>query len=138
MKQNFTLISPQVRQRACDAVLAADDGQVVTIQEETRNLEQNSKMWPMLSDLSKQIIWHGVKLYPDEWKDFATATLKKQKFVPDLDGMGFIAVGGKTSTMSKKKFSDLIEIIYMIGARNDVQWSERSAMVIGEYGVAND
>ncbi len=133
--QPIKLIGPMQRNHAIRMIQQADDGCVVRIDEETRSIEQNRKMWPMLTDLAKQIIWHGVRLTNAEWKDFATATLKSQKMIPNLDGDGFIAVGGKTSTMSKKLFADLIEIIYMIGARNEVVWSEKSITVFDEYGV---
>jgi len=127
------LINQAVRNRAKQLIDLAPEGYIVTIKEETRTLDQNAKLWPMLADLSSQIEWHGVKLSSDEWKDFATATLKAQKFVPNLEGSGFIAVGGRTSSMGKKKFSDLLEIIYMIGARNEVEWSGESRSVIDEF-----
>ena len=134
MKQPFTLTTEAVRSRCIEAVRNAPLGKAVIIQDATRTTDQNSKLWAMLSDLSTQIVWHGVKLSSDEWKNFATATLEQQKIVPNMDGTGFIALGVKTSTMSKKKFSDLVEIIYMIGSQNDVQWSEAAQEVISEKG----
>jgi len=123
-KAIVTLVDQCRRDRAKGYIDAAPDGYIVTIQEPTRTLDQNAKLWPMLQDLSKQVEWHGVKLTTDEWKDFATATLKGQKSIPNMDGTGFIMVGGRTSTMGKKMFSDLIEILYMIGSRFDVEWTE--------------
>jgi len=80
----------------------------------------------MLTDISKQVVYHGKKRKPDAWKIIATATLNSQEIVPNLDNDGFIAIGESTSGLGKKKFSDLIEIIYMIGARFDVVWSEHA------------
>ena len=134
-KYSIRIVSDAHRDGAIEAVRQAPDGYVVTIQEQTRTLDQNAKLWPMLRDLSEQIEWHGHTLSPDEWKDFATATLKQQTIVPDIDGTGFIAVGGHTSNMTKRQFSDLIEILYMIGARVGVGWSERAMEVFNEYGV---
>jgi len=129
----FRLVHPQARKNAIAAIERAPDGQIVTIEEAKRTNDQNAKLWPMLSDLSKQVIWHGVKLSQEDWKNFATATLEAQRMIPNLDGDGFIALGVKTSTMSKKRFSDLLEIVYMIGARNDVKWSDEASRVFTEH-----
>jgi len=134
-KQIFNIKDENIRQRALDAVRDAPLGKMVVIQDSTRSLDQNSKLWAMLADLSMQITWHGVKLSSDEWKSFATATLEMQKIVPNMDGTGFIALGCKTSTMSKKKFADLVEVIYLIGANNDVKWSESASEVFKNGGL---
>jgi hypothetical protein len=36
----------------------------LTISEETRTLEQNSRMWAMLGEVSRQVDWYGQKLDP--------------------------------------------------------------------------
>lgn len=97
---------------------------VVSIQEMTRTLEQNARMWATLTDISEQVVWHGLKLTPEEWKHVFTATLKGQKTVPNLDGTGFIILGQSTRTMSKKEFSNLLELAYAFGAEQGVKWSE--------------
>ena len=43
-----------------------------------------------------------------------------------MDSTGFIAVGGRTSKMGKKMFSEMIELIYAFGADHYVIWSEKS------------
>ena len=97
---------------------------VVSIQEMTRTLEQNARMWATLTDISEQVVWHGLKLTPEEWKHVFTATLKGQKTVPNLDGTGFIILGQSTRAMSKKEFSNLLELAYAFGAEQGVKWSE--------------
>lgn len=97
---------------------------VVSIQEMTRTLEQNARMWATLTDISKQVVWHDLKLAPEEWKHVFTATLKGQKTVPNLDGTGFIILGQSTRAMSKKEFSNLLELAYAFGAEQGVKWSE--------------
>lgn len=97
---------------------------VVCIQEMTRTLEQNARMWATLTDISEQVVWHGLKLTPEEWKHVFTATLNGQKTVPNLDGTGFIILGQSTRTMSKKEFSNLLELAYAFGAEQGVKWSE--------------
>lgn len=96
---------------------------VVVLKRQTRSLDQNSKLWPMLGDVATQVSWYGEYLSKEDWKDIFTASLKKQKVVPGIDG-GFVMIGGRTSKMDKQEFSDLIELIYAFGAEHNVKWSE--------------
>lgn len=137
------LIGPLQRQHAKRMIDNAPDGYLVRITEETRTLEQNAKMWPMLKDLEDQADIHGIRMINEEWKDYATATLLIEeghniKFVPRQDGQGFIIVGMRTSNLGKKRFANLIEIIYMVGANCGVGWSEKAQKVIDEYGVEQE
>jgi hypothetical protein len=123
-KRIYKLVHDTARRLAAAQCMNAPDGYVVTIQEATRTLDQNSKLWPMLGDVSKQVEWYGSKMNSEEWKDVFSAALKKQKVVPGIDG-GFVVCGQSTSKMGKKEFSDLIELIYAFGAERGVVWSER-------------
>ncbi|RKQ97127.1 NinB protein [Kushneria sinocarnis] len=91
--------------------------------EDQRTNQMNRLMWALLTDLSEQVVWHGIKLSPEEWKDLTTASLKHQKAVPGMDG-GFVMVGGRTSKMTKREHSDLIECLYAFGGEQGVQWSD--------------
>jgi hypothetical protein len=92
---------------------------VVTVKPETRSLEQNARMWAMLADVSRQVVWHGRKLSPEEWKHVFTAALKKQDVVPGLDG-GFVVLGQSTSKMTKREMSDLQTLMEAFGAQQGV------------------
>lgn len=106
---------------------------VVTMGRETRTTEQNSKQWPMLTDISKQVEWFGQMLTPEEWKDLATGSFRGCKILPSLESDGrFITVGLSTSRMNKKDFSAYIEYLYVFGAEKGVQWSEQSQETINE------
>ena len=131
MKATFVLVHDLARKGAVQAVQAAPDGYIVLIKEATRTLEQNAKLWPLLTDISKQVIWYGQYLSNDEWKDVFTASLTKAKVVPGLDG-GFVVCGQRTSTMPKKLFSDLIELIYEFGSERNVKWSEHASQSFAE------
>lgn len=126
MKQTFILqpVPHPARNNALEAVRNAQDGMCVEIKPKTRSLDQNSLLWPLLQCLSDQVDWYGYKLTPDEWKDVMSAALKKSKIVPGIDG-GFVAIGLRTSQLSKKDFSDLVEIILAFGAEKGVDF-ERS------------
>ncbi len=109
---------------ALECVRNAPEGFSVTIQPTTRTLEQNSLLWPLLTEISDSVDWYGKKLTPDEWKDVFTAGLKRNKVVPGIDG-GFVVVGASTSKMDKKTFSELLELIYAFGAERGIKFRER-------------
>lgn len=95
-----------------------------------RTLDQNALLWSLLHDVSAQVDWYGLKLSPDEWKDVFTASLKRHKVVPAIDGQGFVVCGLHTSRLSKADFSDLLELIIAFGAQKNVQWGFESKQVI--------
>jgi hypothetical protein len=78
-------------------------------------------MWANLEDIAQQVIWHGVKLDKQEWKDVLTAGLKKQKIVPGIEG-GFVVIGARTSKMSIAEMNELIELSTMFGAQQGVKF----------------
>ena len=123
MKQRYIMSHELARQRAIDAVRNAPAGYVVEIREPTRTLDQNALLWPLLTEVSRQVDWYGQKLTEDEWKDVFTAGLRKQKAVPGIDG-GFVMVGSKTSRMNKREFSELVELIYAFGAERGVKFQD--------------
>ena len=123
MRRTFHLVHKVARQRALVALQDAPDGYVVTINEPTRNLEQNAALWAALSDISRQVEWYGQRLTPEEWKDVFTASLKRQKVVPGLDG-GFVVCGLSTSKMGKSKLSQLLDLAYAFGAEKGVKFHD--------------
>jgi hypothetical protein len=122
----FRLAHQVARQRAIQAVQNAPEGFVVEVKEPNRSLDQNALMWPLLQELSSQVNWYGQHLTDEEWKDVLSASLKKQKVVPGIDG-GFVVCGQRTSKMTKAEFSELIELIYAFGAQHGVKFNEARA-----------
>ena len=127
MKRTLILTGEVAKKAACREILAAPEGYVVTIGEATRSTDQNSKLWPMLQDISKQCDWHGLKLNEEEWKDLLSAGLVQSRVVPNMQGNGFVILGQRTSKMTKSQFSALIELIYAFGAERGVVWSAAEA-----------
>lgn len=127
MGRRFTLKSETARQGALAAVRDAPEGMEVIVKEPTRSLDANAAMWAMLHDISTQVEWYGQKLTQDEWKCMFSASLKKQKTLPGLDG-GFVVVGAYTSKMTKAEFSDLLELMSAFGSERGVKWSEKEAV----------
>lgn len=105
---------------------------VLTRIEEKRTDSQNRLLWAILRDVSEQVVWYGKKLGSDDWKQVFTAGLKRQRAVPGVDG-GFVMLGSSTSRMSKRQFSDLVELIYAFGTEQGVQWSEPALALYEEY-----
>ena len=125
-KKLFVLAHDIARQRAIEAIKVAPDGFVVEVKEPTRNLNQNAALWAMLTDLSKQTDWHGMKLSQEEWKDLLSAGLVQAKVVPNMTGTGFVILGQRTSKMTKKMFGELLELIGAFGAERGVVWSDEA------------
>lgn len=123
-KHYYILAHQTARNLAAQACLSAPDGYVVEIKEKTRSLEQNSLLWALLTDVSRQVEWYGRKLSPENWKHIFSAALSKQDVVPNLDNNGFVVLGQSTSKMSKREFSDLVELINSFGAQHGVVWSD--------------
>ena len=105
--------------------LLAGNKLVLTIEQEKRSQEQNQLMWSVLTDLSRQVMWHGQKLTKEEYKDLLTAGLKKQRAIPGLDG-GFVVLGSSTSKMTKQEMTDLITLAHAFGDEREVKWSPTS------------
>ena len=119
----FALTHAQARQNAAQAVMQAPDGYFVTLKPATRSLEANARMWAMLTEISRQVNWHGRKLTPEEWKHVFTAALTKQDVVPGIEG-GFVVLGKATSTMTKGEMSELQTLIEAFGAQQNVKFTD--------------
>jgi hypothetical protein len=120
----FVMAHPQARSRAIDAIKDAPDGWEVHVKPPKRSTDQNAKLWAMLTDVSQQVDWYGKRLTTEDWKHVFSASLRKLQVVPNLDGSGFVALGLSTSRLSKRDFSDLIELISAFGAERGVCWTE--------------
>jgi hypothetical protein len=91
-----------------------------------RSLDQNSRMWAMLTDISVQKHHCNLKLSPEDWKFLFLSSLKRElRMVPNLDGNGFVQLSGRSSSdLDKEEMSNLIELMFAWGARECVVWSE--------------
>ena len=105
-----------------DAALQGSRRWVLSIKPETRSLQQNARLWAMLTDISQQVDWYGRKLSPENWKHVFSAALKKQDVVPGLDG-GFVVLGLSTSKMTVGEMAELQELMEAFGAENGVRFT---------------
>lgn len=92
-----------------------------------RSLDQNSRMWAMLTDVATQLEWHGQRLRADDWKLVFLDALKREvRVVPNIDGNGFVNLGRSSSDLSKQEMSDLMELIEAFGAKHGVEFHEQN------------
>ena len=90
-----------------------------------RSLDQNSLLWQRLTEIAEQVIWYGVKLSPEDFKDMFTASLRKARVVPGIDPGTFVPLGMRTSDMSKEEMTSLLELIAAFGAERGVVFKDQ-------------
>lgn len=109
------------REQAARWCMNAPAGTRVTFQEAKRTNDQNALMWSLLTDVARQVPWHGVRLSADDFKLLFMAALNQEmRLVPNLDGNGFVNLGRSSSNLSKAEMTDLIELILKFGAERGV------------------
>ena len=102
-------------------LLAGGQRLTLEIRPEKRSDAQNRRLWAMLADISAQVDWYGQKLTSEEWKDVFSASLKRTKVVPGIDG-GFVVCGQSTSKMTKAEMCELQELMEAFGAQKGVRF----------------
>ena len=108
---------------ACQIVRAAPLGSIVRVSPPKRTLDQNAKMWAMISDVSRAKP-EGRMHTPEVWKClFMSACGHAVQFEMGLDNKPF-PIGFSSSRLSKSEMADLITVIYEYGDRHGVRWSE--------------
>lgn len=118
------LVGDSQRDYAVRLIRESNDGDVMRLGAETRSDEQNRKLWPMLTDIQRQV--PGMETYAanDIKLRFLNALGVEMRFLPALEDEGMFPVGLRSSTLTKAQFSGLIELIYAYGAKHGVEWSE--------------
>jgi hypothetical protein len=112
------------RRRHCELTMKAPKGWVAELREPKRSLDQNDKMWAMLTDISRAEPM-GRKHTPDDWKAILmNACGWECQFIEGLDGRPF-PQGFKSSQLSKSQMSSLIEFMFAFGAEHGVRWSDQ-------------
>ena len=117
--------NPAERMRAASLVERVPFGTRVEFKAAKRTLDQNSRMWAMLTDVAQQLPWHGQKLRPNDWKLIFLDALKREvRIVPNLEGTGFVNLGRSSSDLTKEEMGDLMELISEFGARHGVKFHD--------------
>ena len=132
-KKQFIVVNDAIRERAIAALKALPLGMAVLMQDTTRTLAQNAALWPALRDVAEQVLWCGKRRTKEQWKDIFTGSFFQSEYVPNIDGTGVIALGLKTSLLSKKEFAELLEYIYAFGANHQVEFRRDRAYWLAYY-----
>jgi len=124
-RAQIILRSAADRARVANWALQAGYGTRVEFKETKRSIPQNDRMWAMLTDVARQLPWHGTKLTPDDWKlVFLDALKREARLVPNIAGSGFVDLGRSSSDLSKNEMSDLIDLIAAFGAEHGVEFGD--------------
>jgi hypothetical protein len=126
-------------QQAWGLALAAGLPCAISIGEQ-RTSEQNKKLWPMLADVAIQcrmmIDGQMQQASAEDWKSvFISALDGEQRVARGING-GLVFLRSSSRNLTKRQFSDLLEIIYAYGAEHGVCWSEPSLRVYETYREA--
>lgn len=125
MAQTVILVGDSQRSFAKQLIDKAPKNAVVSIKEATRSNEQSAKMFAMLSDISRAKP-DGRRWTPDTWKAaFMNSTGHQVQFCEGLDDSGPFPLGFRSSRLTVKQMSDLIEVIYEYGSRHGVRWTHK-------------
>lgn len=112
----------------CDYIRQARRMLRIEVGDPVRSLEQNDRMWALLTDVSEQVQWPVdgklQTLSPEDWKHIFSAGLKREHRVAQGINGGFVMLGQRTSKMSKRELGDLMTLIEAFGVEREVVWSE--------------
>lgn len=123
MTYRMVLQDDFAKQRFIRVVQQAPAGYVGEVREPRRTLDQNDKLWAMLTDISlaKPL---GRRHTPDDWKAIAmNACSWECAFLEGLDGRPF-PVGFRSSRLTKSQMSSLIDWLQAFGDEHGVEWSD--------------
>lgn len=124
MAQTIILRGQSQRDFAKSFIDRAPVDAVVTIKEATRNLDQNAKLWAMISDVSRAKP-EGRRWTPETWKSaFMHALGHQVHFCEGLDDTGPFPLGFRSSRLTVRQMADLITCVQEYGDRHNVRWTD--------------
>lgn len=124
MKRTYRLVHSEARRRAIADVQSANEGDVVTIGDATRTLDQNAAQWPYLAGFAAQlqlcINGRMEWVTDDDWKNVLTGCLRGEMRMAAFDGK-VIMLPQRTSNMNKPVFSNWMEYLVAMAAQYGVE-----------------
>ena len=116
-------INDYTRKTAREWIDKAPDGSLITFERPRRTLDQNAKLWALLTDISRAQP-RGIQKTPEAWKALMMhACGHEVQFEMGLNGEPF-PVGFRSSKMNKEQMSELIEFIISWGTQEGVRFSD--------------
>lgn len=127
MTQTVVLYGDRQRRIAAEIIAMAPKGAVVTVKAATRTLDQNAKLWAVLSDISRAKP-EGRRWTPETWKCAFMHTLGHQvQFCEGLDNSGPFPLGFRSSRLTVAQMADLLTCAMEYGDRHGVKWSDEAS-----------
>lgn len=113
----------EARRRAMACVAEAPDGFVVEVREPRRSGDQNAALHALLTEIAARCEWAGKRWDLEVWKRLLTAAWCRASgepvtMLPALDGNGIDIVFRRTSSLTKRECSDLLEFVNAWAAEN--------------------
>lgn len=128
------VLCPKTRDLAASVVLGAPDGWVVTVKEEKRRDAQSRLFWEVMGDLAKAEP-NGRRWTKETWRDAILHARGHQvQFAESLDGSGPFPVGFRSSHLSVRQMSEVLEYAFAYGAERGVVFTidrRRAAELFG-------
>lgn len=126
MARNLLRLTPGARKAAHDwvdkalALWQPGSPWMLEIREPKRSDEQNAAMWGLLAQITKQRPVHnGRQMTSDLWKSvFLDALGHEVDYCASLDGTRIFPLGHRSSQLTKRQFSDLLELMIAWAAEN--------------------
>lgn len=121
MTRALLVLTPNTREKAAAWLRKAPDGTRVEFRAPRRSLDQNAKLWALLTDVAEQAQHCGQRYPAEVWKTlFMQAFGREVRFLPTLDGSSVFPLGFRSSELTKAEMSELIEFIQVWGAERGV------------------
>lgn len=124
--RTFGLSHDEARRRAIATISIAPADWFVKLLPPKRTLEQNAAQWPILEAFADQVEWvidgRRQKMPAEDWKAILTAAFEAEtstRVALGLNG-GFVMLPSRTSSFSRKKFSDWLEFLHATAAAQGV------------------
>ena len=114
----------EVREKAIRWIQKAPAGTRVEFKQAQRSLEQNDRMWAMLTDIVCQHDFGRPNTTDQAKVVFLHACGKEFSVLPSLNGKSFVPYGQSSSDLSVGEMSDLIDFMFAWGAENGIVWSD--------------
>lgn len=126
MKNRIILHGERQRAHAKLMIDASPQYASVTFRKPSRTVDQNNKLWAMLTDISRAEP-QGRKHAPEVWKSLFMAALGyEMQFEMGLNNEP-VWLGYKSSDLNIGECSELIDFIAAYGAEHGVQWGREAS-----------
>jgi len=123
----MTIASEEARRAIAHSVMMAPIGSRVSIGPEIKTRDQEELFHALLNDIAKQASYLGSSWDVESWKRLIVnawskedADMPRGRVIPALGGDGIVQLGIQTRSLSKERYSSLIEFTRAWCADNGV------------------